>query len=206
MKEFLIDKEPLEVAVKTLQPFMSTEDTRYYLCGIYFEWKAGDEKLNMVATDGHKLCVLQVAIDPLADSQGDITAIVPASALKTILQILKSVGNQKMPVTIRFDENNRRMWIDALDQKGEFKLIDGTFPDYRRVIPTAEPTFTIALAKAQAKEAVKAVSSHKKSDPMVWHMTDANSPLKLVGEDKIVVVMPMHVHIEEMDLGRSEAA
>lgn len=200
MREFLIHKGPLEQAIKTLQPFMSTEETRYYLNGIFFEWKNGDEKINMVATDGHKLCALQMAIDPLEGIEGDIAAIVPTSALKTLLQILKSIGNAEMPLTLRFNPENSRMWVDTIDQKAEFKLHDATFPDYRRAIPTEPPKFSIGLAKAQAAEAMKAVSKHKSKEPMEWQMYDASSPLKLVGQDKIVVVMPCRTAFDEIEL------
>lgn len=206
MREFLIKKEPLDSAIKSLQPFISKEETRYYLNGIFFEWKNGDEKVNMVATDGHKLCVMQVEIDPATDAQGDIAAIVPTSAIKTILQILKSIGNKTLPITIRFNETNSRMWIETIDQKAEFKLIDGTFPDYRRVIPTTKPNFSIAFFKQQAVEAMRAVSKHKGTEPMEWQMTDADSPLKLVGSDKTVVVMPCRAGISEIDIGLTAAA
>lgn len=201
MREFLIKTAALDSAIKTLQPFISKEETRYYLNGIFFEWKNGDPKINMVATDGHKLCVLQVEIDPAEGTKGDIAAIVPTAALKTILQMLKSIHKTDYPLTLRFNPDNMRLWVDTLDQKAELKLIDGTFPDYRRVIPEGKPTFSIGLTKQQATEAVKAVSKHKSTEPMDWQLTDANSPIKLVGVDKIVVVMPCRTGIAEIDLG-----
>lgn len=204
MREFIIDKTPFETAIKTLQPFISKEETRFYLCGIFFEWKNGDDKINMVATDGHKLCVVQIDITPSTDTNDNIAAIVPTSALKTILQILKSVGNNKMPVTLKFDDNNLKLWIETPDQKAELKLIDGNFPDYRRVVPIEKAIFTIGLQKAQATEAmkaVKAVKAHKGKEAMEWQMTDANSPIKLVGQDKLVIIMPTRSAFSEIDLG-----
>lgn len=204
MREFIIDKTPLDTAIKSLQPFISKEDTRYYLCGIFFEWKNGDDKINMVATDGHKLCVLQVDMIPSADTEGDIAAIVPTSALKTILQILKAIGNDKMPVTLKFDDNNLKLWIETPNQKAELQLIDGNFLDYRRVVPTEKATFTIGLQKAQATEAMKAMRAHKGKEAMEWQMTDANRPLKLVGQDKLVIVMPTRSAFSEIDLGTAD--
>lgn len=201
MREFLIKTAALDTAIKTLQPFISKEETRYYLNGIFFEWKNGDPKINMVATDGHKLCVLQVEMDPATDIEGDIAAIVPTLALKTILQMLKSIQKTDYPLTLRFSPDNMRLWVDTVDQKAELKLIDGTFPDYRRAIPTDKPKFSIGLQKNQATEAVKAVSKHKGTEAMEWQLTDAQSPIKLVGDNKLVVIMPCRTTNAEIDLG-----
>lgn len=199
MTEFLIQAKPLEEAIKTLQPFMSAEETRYYLCGVFFEWDGAADKINMVATDGHKLCVLQKDFDP-EQGANPVSVIVPADALKTILQILKSVGNAEMPVTLKFNESGKALEVITPDQKAEFRCIDATFPDYRSVIPKDKANFQIGLMKPQALEAVKAVKAHKSKEAMVWHLTDENSPIKLVGQDKLVVIMPCRTSITEMDL------
>lgn len=200
MREFLISPSDLENAIKTLQPFISKEETRFYLNGIFFEWKNGDERINLVATDGHKLCVMQLAIDPEEGLQGDIACIVPTDALKTILLMLKGV--KILPhITMKIEDTNLKCSLDCMDQKAEFKCYDATFPDYRRVIPDVKPSFSIGLSKEQATEAVKAVSKHKGGEPMEWQLTDANSPIKLVGNDKIVVIMPMRGNFNEIKLG-----
>lgn len=204
MREFLINAGLLQSSIKSIQPFISKEEARYYLNGVFFEYKKGDDSINLVATDGHKLCVLECEIDPADDINGDISAIVPTSALKTILQMLKGI-QPEFPVTIKFEDANLRMWIDCADQKAEFKCIDGNFPDYRRVIPDAKPTFTIGLAKEQAAQAMKAVAAHKSKEPMQWQMIDASSPLKLVGTKKLVIVMPCRTAFDEIDLSSSAA-
>lgn len=202
MREFLINVGELTDAIKALQPFISTEETRYYLNGIFFEWKNGDPRMNMVATDGHKLCVMQVGIEPEESFKGDIACIVPTEALKTILLMLKGV--KRLPsITFKIEDTNMRCSIDCIDQKAEFKCIDGTFPDYRRVIPTDKPKFSIGLQKNQATEAVKAVSKHKGTEAMEWQLTDAQSPIKLVGDNKLVVIMPCRTTNAEIDLGNA---
>lgn len=202
MREFIINAGELESNIKTLQPFMSKEEVRYYLCGIFFEWKEGNANINFVATDAHKICVLESDADMAEGTIGDICAIVPTSALKTILQMLKTV-KKDWPVSIKFEDDNSRVWIDCLEQKAEFKCADGTYPDYRRVIPTEKPKFTIGLAKAQAIEATKAVSKHTAKEPMEWQFINAESPIKMVGDRKIVVIMPMRVGFNEIDLGNA---
>lgn len=202
MREFIINAGELESAIKTLQPFVSKEEVRYYLCGIFFEWKNGNDNINLVATDGHKLCVLEIDADMAKETTGDIAALIPTSALKTILPMLKSV-QKDWPVSIKFEDDNSRVWIDCAEQKAEFKCGDAGFPDYRRVIPADKPKFTIGLAKAQAIEATKAVSKHTSKEPMEWQFIDAFSAIKMVGERKIVVIMPMRVDFNEIQLGKA---
>lgn len=148
-----------------------------------------------MATDGHKLCVLNVEVDR-ADLfyTGALSAIVPEKALDTILVMLKGV-QADCPISIRFDDEGARikLFVDAPDEKGEFKCIDGAFPQYREVIPTKKAKFIIGLAKAQATECMKAVAAAAGSDGLQWEMIDEHSPLRMRGENKLVIVMPMRI-------------
>lgn len=201
MNEFLINTGALESAIRSLQPFMEKKNgERYFLQSVFFELGAGQSVLHMVATDGVKLCIITRDIDPATDNVGDIKSIVPAAALKTILQILKAGGNVEMPVTLKFDDKKNIMYIDSLDQKAELRLIDATYPDYRQVIPLEEPKFRIGLEKAQAVEAMKAVSKHRGKEQMEWQMTNQFAPMKVVGEDKLIVIMPCKTDFQQMDL------
>jgi DNA polymerase III sliding clamp (beta) subunit (PCNA family) len=199
MQEFLIKVGDLNNAIKSLQPFISKEETRYYLKGIFIESIKGAEYANFVATDGHKLCVMKLDVHPLKDNNENISTIVPTSAIKVILQMLKGEKSDVF-VVLRFD-GARKVIVDLLNKKAEFRCIDGNFPDYRKVIPDGDAKFTIGLQKEQAKEAAKAVTMNKGKEAMVWHLVDENSPIKMVGENKIVVVMPTRQSFEEIDLG-----
>lgn len=194
-KEFLINANQLLSCIKALKPFISTEDTRYYLNGIFFELEAKSDTLNMVATDGIKLCVLNVDVDrqELFD-HGELKVIVPTAALDTMLVMLKGMGD--MPIALRFNETETRMHVDTPDTKADFPLIEGDYPEYRKVIPKAKPEFIIGFGKAQAKEALKALATH--SDPkdgLQWEMTDEKSPLVIRARNKLMVVMPMRVSL-----------
>lgn len=194
MKEFLINAGPLVGAIKTLKPFVSDESTRPYLCGVFFELEDDSDTLNMVATDGAKLCVLNEKVDR-ADLfyTGALSAIVPEKALDTILVMLKGVQGD-CPISVRFDDSGARtkLHIDTPDEKGEFKCIDGHYPEYRKVIPTKKAKFIIGLAKAQATECMKAVAAAG-GDGLQWEMVDEHSALRMRGENKLVIVMPMRV-------------
>ena len=120
-------------------PAISTEETRYYLNGIYMHAK-DEGALIAVATDGHRLALRRSRIPFPAPLHG----IVPASAAKITHRVLKPGGN----ATIRI-AGTKRMWRvtpDSGDWQITCKLIDGTFPDYTRVIPSGIPTWSCPIS------------------------------------------------------------
>lgn len=100
---------------------MSTEKVRYYLNGIYFD-TAG-----MTATNGH---ILKHVAQPFAGEE-NISAILPSFAVKIILDAAKE--EKATGITIQFIGPMAIVAIGRYLLRS--KLIDGTFPDYRRVIP-----------------------------------------------------------------------
>ena len=131
---------------------VSTEETRYYLNGIYLHpaKQNGAEVLRAVATDGHRLARIEVALPAgAADMPG---VIIPR---KTVAELRKLM-----------DEGVAQVGVSLSDSKIKFevgnavllsKLIDGTFPDYERVIPQNNEKILEVDAKALA-EAVDLVS------------------------------------------------
>jgi DNA polymerase III subunit beta len=107
---------------------ISTEETRYYLNGIYFHEASGGEHLRAVATDGHRLAQSQMARPEGAAGMPGI--IVPR---KTVLEIAKLLEGADGNVTISLSSSKIRFAIGQMVVTS--KLIDGTFPDYERVIP-----------------------------------------------------------------------
>lgn len=111
---------------------ISNEETRYYLNGIYMHVAGnGDEKvLRAVATDGHRLARVEVAVPAGADGMPGV--IVPR---KTIQELRKLLENGEGDVEVSLSETKIRfVYGDAVLVS---KLIDGNFPDYERVIPAA---------------------------------------------------------------------
>src|SRR3982751_1474585 len=109
---------------------ISTEETRYYLNGIYLH-TAGTAKaatLRGVATDGHRLA----QIDPLLPSgaTGLPGVIVPR---KTVGEVQRLIEDNEAEVKIELSQGKIRFTLGNVVLTS--KLIDGTFPDYGRVIP-----------------------------------------------------------------------
>jgi DNA polymerase-3 subunit beta len=107
---------------------ISTEETRYYLMGIVLH--VVDEQLRAAATDGHRLARVTVARPDGAEGMPDV--IVPRKAVAELYRLVEelegTVEISLSPTKIRFGLGSAILTS---------KLIDGTFPDYNRVIPTA---------------------------------------------------------------------
>jgi DNA polymerase-3 subunit beta len=107
---------------------ISSEETRYYLMGIFLH--VVDDQLRAAATDGHRLARVTVARPDGAEEMPDV--IVPRKAVQELYRLLEelegTVEISLSPTKIRFGLGSAILTS---------KLIDGTFPDYNRVIPTA---------------------------------------------------------------------
>ncbi|MCE3543708.1 DNA polymerase III subunit beta, partial [Escherichia coli] len=111
---------------------ISTEETRYYLNGIFLHVAddGSEPVLKAAATDGHRLA--RVTLPRPEGAAGMPDVIVPRKCVAELRKLLDevdgSVGVSLSGTKIRFDLGNAILTS---------KLIDGTFPDYSRVIPTA---------------------------------------------------------------------
>lgn len=110
---------------------ISTEETRYYLNGIYLHVADGDDgkMLRAVATDGHRLARVEVAMPDGSD--GMPAVIVPR---KAVLEMRKLIDETESDISLSLSDTKLR--FEFGDTVLNTKLIDGTFPDYERVIPT----------------------------------------------------------------------
>lgn len=108
---------------------ISTEETRYYLNGVYLHAAEEDgPKLRAVATDGHRLA--RIDTDLPAGAAGCPGVIVPR---KTVGELRKLLESDDTAVNVSVSETKIRFAVEGLTLTS--KVIDGTFPDYTRVIP-----------------------------------------------------------------------
>jgi DNA polymerase III subunit beta len=110
---------------------ISTEATRYYLNGVYLH--GIKDLLIATATDGHRLAKIEMAMPDggagIADSGGQAGVIVPQKTVDSIIEMAKGVD--KLAIGL----SPTRMTVASAVTTLTSKLIDGTFPDYARVIP-----------------------------------------------------------------------
>ncbi|MFN3724770.1 MAG: DNA polymerase III subunit beta [Allosphingosinicella sp.] len=107
---------------------ISTEETRYYLNGIYLH--VIDGELKAAATDGHRLARVTVPRPDGADAMPGV--IIPRKCVAELRKLLDEVDGT---VEVSLSESKVRFGLGNAVLTS--KLIDGTFPDYTRVIPTA---------------------------------------------------------------------
>ncbi|MBP5858056.1 DNA polymerase III subunit beta [Marivibrio halodurans] len=128
--EFELDADALRALVDRTRFAISTEETRYYLNGIYVHAADGDHPvLRAVATDGHRLARVEI---PLPDGANGMPGVIVPR--KTVGELRKLIEETNGGIAIALSETKIRFAFG--DAVLTSKLIDGTFPDYERVIPS----------------------------------------------------------------------
>ncbi len=132
---------------------ISTEETRYYLNGIYLHTPTGTPTpcLRAVATDGHRLA--QVEFDLPAGAEGMAGVIIPRKTVNELHRLIEDAG---AAVQVGVSKAKVRFEIGTVTLTS--KLIDGTFPDYGRVIPQGNDK-QMKVSNAAFKSAVDRVST-----------------------------------------------
>ena len=127
---FVLSADELIRIIDKTKFAVSNEETRYYLNGIFLH-KADRNSiqfLRAVATDGHRLAQYDI---PLPQGAEEITGIIIPK--KTIFELRKVLDDANGDVSISLNENKIKFTFN--DLKIISKVIDGTFPDYTKVIP-----------------------------------------------------------------------
>jgi DNA polymerase-3 subunit beta len=156
---FQLAAATLKKLIDRTQFAISTEETRYYLNGIYLHVVTVDKKpmLRAVATDGHRLAQAQVEAPAGAEKMTGV--IVPR---KAVGEIQKLVETGEGEVGIEISDTKVRVTIPAAGGNGDIvltsKLIDGTFPDYVRVIPQGNEKI-LKVDRGEFADAVDRVST-----------------------------------------------
>lgn len=138
----------LAKALRIVQPCISTELTRYYLNGAYLH--AQDGKLRAVATDGHRMAVYD-----MPEVAWPLPAIIlPTAALRLLCGRLEYNANAVVQISADITTERsgaayvRHLQIAGDDWRLICKTIDGTYPDYTRVIPAESTAITVTLSHA----------------------------------------------------------
>ena len=132
---------------------ISTEETRYYLNGVYMHVSDSDggKVLRCVATDGHRLA--RIDADLPEGAAGMPGVIVPR---KTVGELRKLLEDDEMKIAVSVSETKVRFATPDITLTS--KVIDGTFPDYTRVIPSGN-TRRLEVDAAEFAKAVDRVAT-----------------------------------------------
>jgi DNA polymerase-3 subunit beta len=127
IKGFKVKEKILKRLIEKTQFAMAQQDVRYYLNGLLLEMSDGI--LRAVATDGHRLAMSEEGSE-IGETE-DFQIIIPRKAILELSRMLEDGDNE---VTVEVGSNNVRIILGETIFTS--KLIDGKFPDYRKVIPS----------------------------------------------------------------------
>jgi DNA polymerase-3 subunit beta len=151
--KFKLSAGDLKKLIDKTQFAISNEETRYYLNGIYLHSVESDghTMLRAVATDGHRLARVEIPAPP--GSAGMPGVIIPRKAVNEVQKLIEDLAQE---VAIEISPTKARFSFD--DIVLTTKLIDGTFPDYMRVIPAGNDKY-LTVEREQFQQAVDRVST-----------------------------------------------
>ena len=150
---FAMPSAELKKLIDNSQFAISTEETRYYLNGIYLHTvdSGGTAMLRAVATDGHRLARVETPAPQGAVGMPGIIA--PRKAVNEVLKLLEDPTKE-----VRVEISTAKARFQFGDVVLTTKLIDGTFPDYARVIPSGNDK-RLVVDKEPFERAVDRVST-----------------------------------------------
>lgn len=161
---------------------MANQDVRYYLNGLLFEVDNGT--LTAVATDGHRLAMSTLPLPAVAGQQKQI--IIPR---KGVLEIMRLLANDEQLVSLSLGQNHIRLSDSSFSFSS--KLIDGRFPDYRRVLPR-NSTKLVTAHRSVLKDACTRASILSNEKYRGVRFTLSPSELQIVANN------PEHEQAEEV--------
>lgn len=179
--EFEITCSDLKRLIDSTSFSMAQQDVRYYLNGMSLETE--ENVIRTVATDGHRLALCRLSYETQLPSR---QVIIPR---KGVMEISRLIGEDDKSLKVQIGANHLRMF--SSDFIFTSKLVDGRFPDYRRVLPKDSDKVVVA-SKAVLKDAFSraAILSNEKFRGVRLNLAS--------GELKITANNPEQEEAEEM--------
>jgi DNA polymerase III subunit beta len=194
--KFMLPARDVRRLIDKTQFAISTEETRYYLNGIYLHTtgKPGQESVRAVATDGHRLA--QVDLRAPAEASGMPGIIVPRKAVGEVQRLIEDLDAN---VAIELSSAKIRFTIGDIVLTS--KLIDGTFPDYARVIPLGNDR-KLEVDRQEFAAAVDRVStiSSERGRAVKLSLTQGNLVLSVTNPDSGSATEELEAHYDSQPL------
>ncbi len=196
---FKLGAADLKKLIDKTQFAISNEETRYYLNGIYMHSveSEGHMMLRAVATDGHRLARVEI---PAPQGAGGMPGvIIPRKAVSEVQKLIEDLAEE---VAVEISQTKARFSFG--DVVLTTKLIDGTFPDYMRVIPAGNDKY-LTVERAPFADAVDRVStiSSERGRAVKLAMADGKLTLSVNNPDSGSAVEELEVDYDAspLDIG-----
>ena len=183
--QFVLPRADLRRLIEKTRFAISTEETRYYLNGIYFHAPEEAPVLRGVATDSHRLAHIEI---PLPEGAAGMPGVIIPR--KAALEVHKLLEDGDDVVDVALSDSKIRFALGNIVLTS--KLIDGTFPDYQRVIPVGNDSLMEVDCKSfsAAVDRVATISSEKSRAVKLAVnanavMLSANNPEQGSGTDEV---------------------
>jgi len=180
-----------------IEPAISQDESRYYLRGLSCHGVGADGAMtmNMVATDGHTMALAETNIavgdsfNANAVSDNSCGRIIPHKAIKTLLKIAK--GKKRGNIKFSLSSIGAEFEIDNV--RINTKLIDGTFPDYRRVMPSHKDASSFSISAKDAEKAATRILKMASNRAPVTRicLEDSTMSHDIAGAGKITIAIPV---------------
>lgn len=142
--------------IQQVRSSICQDETKYNLCGIYMHVEKGANgelgKLKMVTTDGHRCSASKTDFESSSEVM-EKGIILPKDGISELLRLAAEPGDD--PVSFGITEKNA--YFQKGDMELSMRLIDGNFPDYKRVIPQANDK-NVFVEKSKFVAALKRIS------------------------------------------------
>lgn len=175
-------------ALKAVSRFAAKQDIRYYLMGVLVESSPTETRL--VATCGHTLAIHRS--QHTNENVGHWTGIIPLDSVMALLKMKATKSLRDAPITLSVQESGE-IRADWIGQSIIFRPVDGKFPDYQRVIPSAlagapawyQPEYLQRIADAANDIGLK--------DSFAFGFNGNGASLAYIGVSMLAVIMPMRL-------------
>lgn len=131
-----VDPADLREAIEHVVFAAASDDSRPVLAGVQVE--VNGDKMTLAAADGFRMSVRTITLDSVVD--GEVSIIVPARAMQEISRVLSDATE---PVRLSITPNATQLYVELPDILFFTRLIDGTFPDLKQIIPTTWNTRSV---------------------------------------------------------------
>jgi DNA polymerase-3 subunit beta len=163
-KKIVLSQGKLKHLLESVQYAMAQQDVRYYLNGVLLIIE--NNRLKVVATDGHRLAYNEGAID---EKYGKQETILPR---KTVTELCKLLGNSDDTVEIEISAQQVKVTFSEITLIS--KVIEGKFPDYERVIPSYVNKLDMGRILIQQALQRAAILSNEKFRGVRFVLTEKN--------------------------------
>ncbi|MGI5841116.1 MAG: DNA polymerase III subunit beta [Patescibacteria group bacterium] len=182
-----LDMSLLRDSVNQIAFSAATDDTRPILTAVLCSFTSNS--LTLVATDGFRLSLKEIKlVNPISLPTDQMTLLIPGKSLSEVVKLAKN--DKKLTLGLSNDEHQLVFVLDGLELVS--RLIEGDYPEYRRIIPSAFST-RLLINKEELSQAVKIASVFARESANVIRLNIKDSHIEIsanapqIGQNKATV-------------------